>query len=260
MVCRFKIQKGSSGKITLYPKWKAIFYKITFDGNGANGGNMAELAICEYDKKITLPENGFRNGNRKFVCWNTVADGSGKAFGDRAVVANLATEEGGIATLYAQWESNGGERVAATALAETNENWQIYQGVYAIEVGGKNNKYNESFGASGTDWCAYFVMWCAKQNEISDNVIPQNSTCARVQTLYDTMISSCNASVTTTPQAGDLVFYDLGTGQAHVGLMTNDSVSVQGNVFYNGRSYLQKLNNVSLYLYSDSVTYVHPNY
>ena len=51
------------------------------------------LAPCGY----VLPGYGFTG-------WNTKADGSGTAYADEGAVKNLATEQGAVVALYAQWE------------------------------------------------------------------------------------------------------------------------------------------------------------
>ena len=41
--------------------------------------------------------------NFTFTGWNTEADGSGTIFSDEQTIANLATSDGEVVTLYAQW-------------------------------------------------------------------------------------------------------------------------------------------------------------
>lgn len=78
-------------------------YKITYNGNGATGGNTTATNGKAGDV-VTVAENGFtwNDGGdgvlRRFTGWNTAKDGSGVSFTpgqNTPIVANM--------TLYAQW-------------------------------------------------------------------------------------------------------------------------------------------------------------
>ncbi|MBQ2819514.1 MAG: InlB B-repeat-containing protein, partial [Clostridia bacterium] len=99
----FANDNGNGGcKVTLYAQWVANTYTIVFDGNGAQQGGIADIT-CTYDQEQILPVNNFTNLNFYFAGWNTKADGSGEAYADFAQVKNLASEQGAVVTLYAQW-------------------------------------------------------------------------------------------------------------------------------------------------------------
>lgn len=89
--------------VTLYAKWEPKKYSIVFDGNGADGGNMAALENCEYDAIYTLPANVYKNSGWIYAGWNTKKDGTGTQYADRAEVKNLSAKSGATVTLYAQW-------------------------------------------------------------------------------------------------------------------------------------------------------------
>ncbi len=129
---------------------------------------------------------------------------------------------------------------------------------------GSTNVSKYTFGAGNVAWCAYFVSWCARQAGIATNVIPTNGNC---DSLYSGLINSCSASVVTSPQKGDLLFYKSHTaGETfqHVGIMISSTLSVQGNL--NGTV----INNLKPtdYWYSSSgpaatasdIVYVRPQY
>lgn len=84
----FEIQKGK--------------YKVNFNGNGATSGTMASMS-CQPDTSYTLTVNAYKKTGYSFNGWNTKADGSGKAYTNKASVKNLAAAGGSI-TLYAQWK------------------------------------------------------------------------------------------------------------------------------------------------------------
>ena len=89
--------------VDLYAVWKPITYTVKFDSNGGLG-SMDDVSMI-YDAKSTLPSNKFFRFGHTFEGWNTKADGSGTAYGNADTVVNLASDEGAVVTLYAQWET-----------------------------------------------------------------------------------------------------------------------------------------------------------
>ncbi|MBE5996030.1 MAG: hypothetical protein E7240_01580 [Lachnospiraceae bacterium] len=88
----------------LYAIWAPGEYTIKYDINGGDTGTMADTTV-KFDEEITLTENAFEKSGYEFDGWNTAADGSGKAYEDKAKVKNLADEDGEVVTLYAQWKA-----------------------------------------------------------------------------------------------------------------------------------------------------------
>jgi uncharacterized repeat protein (TIGR02543 family) len=93
-----QIEKGSTGSITLYAKWTANKYTLTFHPNGSSGakytqeftyGTTQPLAAVTYERK------GY-----SFTGWNTDSKGTGISYAD---VADYTTGSAD-ADLYAQWE------------------------------------------------------------------------------------------------------------------------------------------------------------
>lgn len=99
-----KIEKGTTGNLKLYAKWKVNKYKIVYKGNGATSGSMADVTTCKYGKKYTLVSNKFKRTGYTFTGWNTAADGSGRSYKDKEQVKNLAASNNKTITLYAQWK------------------------------------------------------------------------------------------------------------------------------------------------------------
>lgn len=79
---------------------KPTTYTVTFDANGGSGAMAKQSYKVNTDYK--LPANSFYLFAKKFVGWNTVADGSGTWYDDGVTVRDLAGV-GGNVTLYAQW-------------------------------------------------------------------------------------------------------------------------------------------------------------
>ncbi len=88
---------------TVYAKWKAHQYKVTFDGNGASSGSMNALDM-KYGSSKELTANAFKRTGYKFTGWNTKKDGSGKSYANKESVKNLTDKDGGTVKLYAQWK------------------------------------------------------------------------------------------------------------------------------------------------------------
>ena len=75
---------------------------LSFDGNGSDGGTAMEGMTLLAGDTITLPENTYTREGYNFTGWNTAADGTGKAYADKAeFTASLDKSED--VTLYAQW-------------------------------------------------------------------------------------------------------------------------------------------------------------
>ncbi|MBQ8845296.1 MAG: InlB B-repeat-containing protein, partial [Clostridia bacterium] len=105
---------------TLYAKWTAISYKVTFDKNGATG-SMSDQSL-EYDKEGNLTANGFTKTGYTFDGWKVTSGlntGTAKwgtssatssvttstVLSNSAKVKNLTTKNGAIITLTAQWKA-----------------------------------------------------------------------------------------------------------------------------------------------------------
>ena len=91
--------------VTLYAQWRANHYTIKFDGNTADGGSTTDQPMT-YDQAASLTANGYTKTGYTFAGWNTQYDGGGTAYTDSETVSNLASEEGGMVTLFAQWRAN----------------------------------------------------------------------------------------------------------------------------------------------------------
>ena len=89
----------------LYAKWIPITYAIHFNGNGATGGAMNDMA-CTYDMSYQLSENQYIRDKYRFVGWNTKADGTGQSFINKAYIENLCITQDSMITLFAQWTPN----------------------------------------------------------------------------------------------------------------------------------------------------------
>ena len=101
-----QIKKGSTGNKTLYAKWSANKYTVTFDANHKKATGKTKAITCKYGKKYTLTSNGFKRKGYTFKGWNTKKDGSGKTYKNKAEIKNLTSKSNGKIVLYAQWKKN----------------------------------------------------------------------------------------------------------------------------------------------------------
>ena len=86
--------------VTLYAQWTKETdddIVITYDANGGTG--TLDAQTVKKGTEVTLSDNTFTREGYTFTGWNTVADGTGTPYADKAKVA--LTEN---ITLYAQWE------------------------------------------------------------------------------------------------------------------------------------------------------------
>ena len=99
------IKKGSSQNVTVYAKWEANKYNVSFHGNGGTG-RMTKLTGCEYDKTYTLTKNAYIRKGYTFKGWNTNAKGTGTWYWNGSSVKNLVSANNKTVTLYAIWVKN----------------------------------------------------------------------------------------------------------------------------------------------------------
>ena len=92
--------------VTLYAQWEEVIttitYTVSFNANGGTGEMLSQLFTVGAAQELTM--NGFTRNGYSFNGWNTKSDGSGISYADRASVQDLATTQGAVVTLYAQWK------------------------------------------------------------------------------------------------------------------------------------------------------------
>ena len=162
---------------TLYAKWSPISYEVKFNANGGEGTIANEK--FNYDESKSLSKNTYTKEGYKFTSWNTKKDGSGDKYTDTQEISNLATTDGKVITLYAQWSpitytvkfnANGGEGSTADvtlAYGEANK----YPVVFAKE-GYKFISLNTKKDGSGKNYL------------LTESLINLSSTDKDVITLY----------------------------------------------------------------------------
>lgn len=87
-----------TGNVTLYAKWVALNYTITFDGNTNTGGTVPSVVTGYGSKTLHTNTGSLTLTNFTFKGWNTQADGLGTHYNVGAAYNLLAD-----VTLYAEW-------------------------------------------------------------------------------------------------------------------------------------------------------------
>ena len=97
--------------VTVYALWKPNTYTISYNGNGATGGNAANTTAT-YDQSVTIASNGYTKTGYTFAGWTTKSDGSDDGYGWTNWKGTWKYVDGqyGIANrklqLYARWTPN----------------------------------------------------------------------------------------------------------------------------------------------------------
>ena len=135
---------AEAGKtVTLYAQWTAHAYTVHFDANGGEG-EMPDQTLT-YDAPQALSSNAFTRAGFTFIGWSV----GGEPFADGATVSNLASEQGAVVSLVAQWgvpyiDADGAEQLCANYTVITNsagdveyggraENWYFVCGDVTID-------------------------------------------------------------------------------------------------------------------------------
>ena len=91
-----------NGATTLYAKWMPITYTVRFHKNHDDAtGTMSDQAFT-YDIAQKLTANAFTREGYQCLGWSTTTDGA-VAYTNGQSVSNLATVQGTVVNLYAQW-------------------------------------------------------------------------------------------------------------------------------------------------------------
>ena len=154
---------------TLYAKWAAITYSVTFNANGGTGAMSSQVAAVT----TALSTNTFTRDGFTFAGWTTAADGTG---GSYAPGANYGFASD--ATFYAQWtaitysvtfNANGGtgtmsSQVAAVTTA-LSTNAFIRDGFtfagWNTAINGSGVSYSPGAGYSFAGDATLYAQWTA---------------------------------------------------------------------------------------------------
>lgn len=101
------VKQGSIEKREYKANWRENTYQITFILSGTEAKGSMEAKTVNYTENVTLPKCRFTCKGHSFKRWYTV-DKKGKKtyYSDRQKVSKLTDVNGGVVTLYPEWEAN----------------------------------------------------------------------------------------------------------------------------------------------------------
>ncbi len=101
------VKQGSTDNRTYKANWRENTYQITFILSGTEAKGSMEAKTVNYTENVILPKCGFTCKGHSFKRWYTV-DKKGKKtyYSDRQKVSKLTDVNGGVVTLYPEWEAN----------------------------------------------------------------------------------------------------------------------------------------------------------
>ncbi len=157
-----------SNNVTLYAKWIAVDYTVTYDGNTNTGGSVPTDAttynitntVTVLGNTGTLLKTGYT-----FAGWNTAADGSGASYSTGDTFAMGSSN----VTLYAKWTISGGSSSGTSSTPPQETIIVIVNG--EEQTAGTEIKSNED----GTSTVTLEVNAEAIESEI-DEAINNNTT------------------------------------------------------------------------------------
>ena len=92
---------NTAGNVTLYAKWTANSYTVTFNAN--DGTETTTTQSFTYGQSVTLDANTFEREGYHFLGWATSKESNNVVYADKAEIGSLQST--GL-TLYAVWEIN----------------------------------------------------------------------------------------------------------------------------------------------------------
>ncbi|CAN2226769.1 Listeria/Bacterioides repeat [Candidatus Nanopelagicaceae bacterium] len=134
-----------TGSITLYARWTAGTFAVTYDSNTATSGTLANLSITAGTAAtLSASTTAFSKPGYTFNGWNTLADGSGTSYAASASVTFYANT-----TLYAKWKIVA--PAAPTVSAVSAGNTTVAVTVVAAAVSGTTSGATDSFTVQAYD-------------------------------------------------------------------------------------------------------------
>ena len=132
---------------------QTVTYAVSFNKNADNATGATESVSCEKNKTVTLTENGFIRSGYKFSGWNTLADGKGANYSNKASFTLIKD-----LVLYALWtkeatEQNTGGNGSGTGSGETQAE---EKGAYRS---GMSIVWQDEFDSADSDGTPLLTKW-----------------------------------------------------------------------------------------------------
>jgi large repetitive protein len=136
-----------AASITLFAKWTAGTFAVTFDANSGTGTAIANMSITAGTAKA-LTANTYTRAGYTFGGWNTLANGTGTAYANSATVTLF-----GNTTIYAQWVlvKPGAPSVSAASAGNTTATVTVTGAAVSGTTAGPATSYSiQTYANDGT--------------------------------------------------------------------------------------------------------------
>lgn len=124
----------------------------------------------------------------------------------------------------------GNQRMDILGVAVTQLDYR--EGPHGEEECGNDTKYGDWYGLPYNEWCAMFVSWCARQADISTDILKNSCRAGPGEENFNI---PCYSGTEYTPLPGDIFFKP---DFSHVGLVYevrgDTIITIEGNVNYEG--------------------------
>ena len=94
---------NTAGNVTLYAKWTANSYTVTFNANAGDATGEMQAQSFTYGQSVTLNANKFTKEGYHFLGWATSQKSDKVVYVDGATISNITESS---LTLYAVWKAN----------------------------------------------------------------------------------------------------------------------------------------------------------
>lgn len=160
-----------------------IEYVISYQGNGATSGTMADSSHI-YNEEKALNTNTFERTGYTFLGWSTDSEAVSASYSNGCSVSNLTTEDDKIINLYAIWKANdytvsfsgnGGTSPTATKTVTYNDTYgtlptptrtgYTFQGWFTANSGGTQITENTSVSTAQNH--TLYAHWTANPYKVT---------------------------------------------------------------------------------------------
>jgi len=247
-----------TASVTLYAQWTANQNTISFNANGGTG-TMASQTVAT-NATANLTANTFTKAGYAFAGWNTLANGTGAGYADKASYT-MGTAS---VTLYAQWtanqntisfNANGGTGTMASQTVATNATASLTGNAFT-NAGYAFSGWNTLANGTGTGYAdkasftmgtASVILYAQWNPTYTVTYVDNGSSSGSVP--VDSKNYQAGATVTVMGNAGSLAK----TGYTFSGWNTLSDGS--GTSYSSGTTFSMPASNTNLYaLWSNSTT------
>lgn len=125
-----------NSSITLYAQWRPNTYEIQYNPNWPGDSNLGsgimDNSFHTYDIEYTLSLNLYDYHRKRFLNWNTKADGTGTTYLNGQSIKNLISTDNAVFNLYAIWIPDGTVRIEINNESKMAQAYIYYNGKWRL--------------------------------------------------------------------------------------------------------------------------------